>query len=70
MHKYQLMVIKLQAVSRGLLLLFFSHEVVYDSLRPPWTAACQALMSFTIFRSWLKFMAIELVMLSSHLASL
>ena len=63
MHKYQLMVIKLEAVSRGLLFLF-SHEVVYYSLRPPWTAARQALMSFAIFQSWLKFMSIELVMLS------
>ena len=69
MHKYQLMVIKLEAVSRGLLFLF-SHEVVYYSLRPPWTAAHQALMSFAIFQSWLKFMSIELVMLSSHPASL
>ena len=32
MHKYQLMVIKLQAVSQGLLL--FSHEVVHDSATP------------------------------------
>ena len=33
----------------------------------PWTAACQTLLPFTIFQSWLKFMFIELVMLSSHL---
>ena len=33
----------------------------------PWTAACQAPLSFTISRSLLKFMLIESVMLSSHL---
>ena len=33
----------------------------------PWIAACQASLSITISRSWLKLMSIELVMLSSHL---
>ena len=33
----------------------------------PWTAACQAPLSFTIFWSLLKFMSIELVTLSNHL---
>ena len=33
----------------------------------PWTAACQVLLSSTIFQSLLKFLAIELVMLSNHL---
>ena len=33
----------------------------------PWTAACQAPLSFTISQSLLKFMSIELVMLSNHL---
>ena len=33
----------------------------------PWTAACQASMSYTIFWSLLKFMSIELVMPSNHL---
>ena len=33
----------------------------------PSTAACQASLSFTIFQSLLKFMSIELVMLSNHL---
>ena len=33
----------------------------------PWTAACQASMSFTISGSLLKFMSTELVMLSNHL---
>ena len=32
-----------------------------------WTAACQASMSLTISQSLLKFMSIELVMLSNHL---
>ena len=33
----------------------------------PWTAACQAPLSFTISRSLLKFMSVELVMPSNHL---
>ena len=33
----------------------------------PWTAACHTSLSFTISRSLLKFMSIELVMLSNHL---
>ena len=33
----------------------------------PWTAARQVPLSFTIFWSLLKFMSIELVMLSNHL---
>ena len=33
----------------------------------PWMAACQASLSFTISQSLLKFMSIELVMLSNHL---
>ena len=33
----------------------------------PWTAAYQTTLSFTIFRSLLKLMSIELMMLSNHL---
>ena len=33
----------------------------------PWTIACQALLSSTVSQSLLKFMSIELVMLSDHL---
>ena len=33
----------------------------------PWTAACQAFLSFTIFWSLLKLLSIELMMLSDHL---
>ena len=33
----------------------------------PWTAACQALLSLTVSQSSLRFMSIELVMLSNHL---
>jgi len=32
-----------------------------------WTAVCQASLSFTIFQSLLRFVSIELVMLSNHL---
>ena len=43
---------------------------VTQSLRlfvTPWTAACQASLSFTISQSLLKLMSIELVMPSNHL---
>ena len=33
----------------------------------PWTAACQASLSFTVSQSLLKFMSTELVMPSNHL---
>ena len=42
----------------------FSHVWLFVT---PWTAACQAFLSFTIFRSLLKFMSINLVMPSNHL---
>ena len=45
----------------------FSCSVVSDSLRPPWTAAHQASLSFTISRSLLKLMSINSVMPSNHL---
>ena len=37
------------------------------TLVTPWTAACQASLSFTISQSFLKFMSIESVMASNHL---
>ena len=43
----------------------FSHSVV--SFVTPWTAACQASMSFTISQSLLKLMSIESEMPSNHL---
>ena len=36
-------------------------------LETPWTAACQASLSFTMSKSWLKFISIESVMPSNHL---
>ena len=48
-------------------LLLFTRLVMLDSLRPPWTAARQAPLSFTISRSLLKLMSIESVMPSNHL---
>ena len=48
------------------ILLLFSHWVV-SVFANPWTAACQGSLSFTISRSLLKLMSIELVMLSNHL---
>ena len=50
-----------------LLLLLFNHSVVSDSATP-WTATCQASLSFTISWSLLKLMSIESVMPSNHLA--
>ena len=38
-----------------------------DSLRPQWTTACQASLSFTISWSLLELMSIESVMPSKHL---
>ena len=49
------------------MLLLFSCSVVSDSLWPPWTAAHQASLSFTISWSLLKLMSIELVMPANHL---
>ena len=46
--------------------LLFSHLVVSDSATA-WTAAHQASLSFTVSRSLLKLMSVELVMLSNHL---
>ena len=45
----------------------FSRSFIFDSLRSPWTAACQA--SLTITKSWslIKLMSIELVMPSNNL---
>ena len=39
----------------------------YPTLCAPWTAACQASLSFTVSQNLLKFMSKELVMLSNHL---
>ena len=44
----------------------FSHSVVSNS-ETPWTAARQASLSITSFRSLLKLMSIESVMPSNHL---
>ena len=47
--------------------LWFSHLITSNSLRcHGLTAACQALLSFTISWSWFKFMSIKSVMLSNH----
>ena len=45
-------------------MLLFSHVWLFAT---PWTAACQASLSFTIPRSLLKLMSIESVMPSNHL---
>ena len=45
-------------------LLLFSHVKLFVT---PWTAACQASLSFTISQSLLKLMSIESVMPSNHL---
>ena len=41
-----------------------SHVQLFET---PWTAACQASLSFIVSHSLLKFMSIELVMLANHL---
>ena len=52
-----------------LLLLLFSRSAVSDSLHfaTPWTAACQASLSFTISWNLVKLTSIESVMPSNHL---
>ena len=50
----------------GTWLLLFSHKVMSDSATP-WTAACQASLSFTISRSLLRLTSTESVMPSNHL---
>ena len=47
--------------------MLFSCSVMSDSLATPWTAACQASLSFTIPWSLLKLMSIVSVMPSNHL---
>ena len=44
----------------------FSRSVMSESATP-WTVACQASLSFTISKSLLKLISIELVMPSKHL---
>ena len=51
-------------LSEELLLLLLSHVQLFV---PPWTAACQASLFFTISWSLLKLMSIESVMPSNHL---
>ena len=50
-----------------MLLLFFGHSVVSNSLRPPWTVACQASLFFTNSQTLLKIMFTQSVMSSNHL---
>ena len=47
--------------------LLLSHSVMSNSLQPPWTAACQGSLSFTISWSLCKLMSIESMMPSNHL---
>ena len=47
-------------------MLLFGHSVVSDSAAP-WTAVCQASLSFTTFWSLLNLMSTESVMPSNHL---
>ena len=49
-----------------ILLLLLSHSVVSD-FASPWTAARQASLSFTVYRSLLKLMSVESLLPSSHL---
>ena len=53
--------------SKSLSSVQFSHSVVSNSLRSPWTAACQASLSITNSQSLLKLMPIQLVMPSNHI---
>ena len=54
------------SVGMKTVLFLFRHSVV-QLFATPWTAACQACLSFTISRSLLKLISIESVMPSNHL---
>ena len=58
-------VYELPTPASGILLLLFSH-VPFET---PWTATCQASLSFTVSQSFLKLMFIESVMPSKHISS-
>ena len=49
------------------LFLFLFHCKVVSNFATPWTAACQASLSFTISWSLFKLTSIESVMPSNHL---
>ena len=49
------------------MVLCFSVVSGVQLLVTPQTAACQTSPSFTVSQSWLRFMFIEVVMLSNHL---
>ena len=51
----------------GEMLLFLLSCFIVSNSATPWTATCQAPLSFTIYQSLLRFMSIELVILSNHL---
>ena len=57
---------KLRIVKHILPSVQFSHSVMSD-YATPWTAACQASLSFTISLSLLKLVSIESLMPSNHL---
>ena len=63
---FPLLQLILSSTQTNHLLLLFNHSVVSDFVTP-WTAACQASLSFTISQRWLKLMSIESVMPSNHL---
>ena len=48
--------------------LLFRRKVVSNLFVTPWTAACQASLSFTIFWSLLRLLSFESVMPSNHLS--
>ena len=48
-------------------LFLISHAVISNFLWPPWTAACQASLSFTISQSSLKLVSTESMISSNHL---
>ena len=55
---------KRERETHAIVVLSFSHVRLFPM---PWTAACQASLSFTVFWSLLKFISIELVMASNYL---
>ena len=66
MFKFTLPCTAFHVLGNLFFLLPFSHSVVSESVIP-WTAVCQASLSFTISWSLLKLMCIESMMASNHL---
>ena len=59
---------RVSCIAGGCFIVWATWEAQFcPTLCDPWTTACQASLSFTVFQSLFKFMSIQLVMVSDHL---